>query len=156
MKKAGATGVFLDNTDILYMVKEGFEKSGADLYRRPPSAAKVYKVLRKVVKKIEKEVGIVVMPNGGDVFVKQFVRECPGVIKVVCQESVLYMDGGDQEDDDRRYLTSYLDWCKKRGIYVRGIEYTDSASDAAIARNYYRRHGWLGVYISRHGKLKGD
>ena len=156
MKKAGATGVFLDNTDILYMVKEGFEKSGADLYRRPPSAAKVYKVLRNVVKKIEKEVGIVVMPNGGDVFVKQFVRECPGVIKVVCQESVLYMDGDNQEDDDRRYLTSYLDWCKKRGIYVRGIEYTDSASDAAIARNYYRRHGWLGVYISRHGKLKGD
>ena len=156
MKKAGAVGVYLDNTDIYYMVKAEFDDEDPDLLRRPPSAGKVYKVLKKAVNTIENEVGLVVMPNGGDNFVKKFVNDCPGVIKVVNQEGVLYMNNKKQSSRETKYRTDYLNWCKKKGIFVRGIEYTDSAAAAAGVRKYYRQHGWLGAYISRHKTLCGD
>ena len=113
-------------------------------------------MLKKAVNTIENEVGLVVMPNGGDHFVKKFVNDCPGVIKVVNQEGVLYMNNKKQSSGEKKYRTDYLDWCKNKGIFVRGIEYTNSSSAAAEVRRYYRQHGWLGAYISRHKNLLGD
>ena len=156
MKKAGAVGVYLDNTDIYYMVKAVFDEDDPDLLCSPPSARRVYNVLKKAVKTIEDEVGLVVMPNGGDNFVKKFVNDCPGVIKVVNQEGVLYMNNKKQSSGETKYRTDYLNWCKKKGIFVRGIEYTDSTAAAASVRKYYRQHGWLGAYISKHKTLRGD
>ena len=156
MKKAGAVGVYLDNTDIYYMVKREFDDDDPDLLRSVPSAGRVYSVLKKAVNTIENEVGLVVMPNGGDHFVKKFVNDCPGVIKVVNQEGVLYMNNKKQSSGEKKYRTDYLDWCKNKGIFVRGIEYTNSSSAASEVRRYYRQHGWLGAYISRHKNLLGD
>ena len=156
MKKAGAVGVYLDNTDIYYMVKREFDDEDPDLLRSVPSAGRVYSVLKKAVNTIENEVGLVVMPNGGDHFVKKFVNDCPGVIKVVNQEGVLYMNNKKQSSGEKKYRTDYLDWCKNKGIFVRGIEYTNSSSAASEVRRYYRQHGWLGAYISRHKNLLGD
>ena len=156
MKKAGAVGVYLDNTDIYYMVKREFDDDDPDLLRSVPSAGRVYSVLKKAVNTIENEVGLVVMPNGGDHFVKKFINDCPGVIKVVNQEGVLYMNNKKQSSGEKKYRTDYLDWCKNKGIFVRGIEYTNSSSAASEVRRYYRQHGWLGAYISRHKNLLGD
>ena len=96
------------------------------------------------------------MPNGGDHVVKKFINDCPGVIKVVNQEGVLYMNNKKQSSGEKKYRTDYLDWCKNKGIFVRGIEYTNSSSAASEVRRYYRQHGWLGAYISRHKNLLGD
>ena len=156
MKARGATGVYLDNTDIYYMVRSGFENDDADLFRTPPSAASTYRALRLLVKSIDQKVGLPVMPNGGDHFVRKFVADCPGIIRIVNQEGVLYEDFEPQSTSATRYLTKYLDWCREKGIYVRGIEYTKSDSQAERARDYYRRHGWLSLYISRHTDLEGD
>ena len=156
MKARGATGVYLDNTDIYYMVRSGFENDDADLFRTPPSAASTYRALRLLVKSIDQKVGLTVMPNGGDHFVRKFVADCPGIIRIVNQEGVLYEDFEPQSTSATRYLTKYLDWCREKGIYVRGIEYTKSDSQAERARDYYRRHGWLSLYISRHTDLEGD
>lgn len=155
-KDAGATGVFLDNTDIYYMVLTGFDKEHGDLMRTPPSAARVYNALSKTVKTIRNSVGIVVMPNGGDIFVRKFEKENPGIIQAVIQEAVLYEDFERQPDSETGYLTNYLDWCKKRGMRTRGIEYTTSSSAMDQCRKYYKKHGWTNLYISEHTNLIGD
>ena len=153
-KAAGVTGVYFDNVEIYYMVKHGFH--GEHLYRDPPSQESVYKALSEVIKKIENEVGILVMPNCGDTFVRRFEKDNPGVILEVNVEGVLYEDFDRKSSEEVRYLTSYLDWCAGRGMVTRGIEYTKSSSGAEESREYYKKHGWTSVYISRHKDLEGD
>ena len=153
-KAAGVTGVYFDNVEIYYMVKHGFH--GKHLYRDPPSQESVYKALSEVIKKIENEVGILVMPNCGDTFVRRFEKDNPGVILEVNVEGVLYEDFDRKSSEEVRYLTSYLDWCAGRGMVTRGIEYTKSSSGAEESREYYKKHGWTSVYISRHKDLEGD
>ena len=153
-KAAGVTGVYFDNVEIYYMVKHGFH--GEHLYRDPPSQESVYKALSEVIKKIENEVGILVMPNCGDTFVRRFEKDNPGVILEVNVEGVLYEDFDRKSSKEVRYLTSYLDWCAGRGMVTRGIEYTKSSSGAEKSREYYKKHGWTSVYISRHKDLEGD
>lgn len=156
IKAAGATGLYLDNTDILYMVEAGFQEEGTKLIRTAPSSGSVYKALAGVVKSIENTVGIVVMPNGGDIFVRRFVQENPGLLKAVVQEGVVYEDNKKTSSSDQKYLTNYLDWCKKQGIYIRGIEYINTTAGAQAAADYYAAHGWQEIYISRHKNLMGD
>jgi len=153
-KAAGVTGVYFDNVEIYYMVEHGFH--GEHLYRNPPSQESVYKALSEVIKKIENEVGILVMPNCGDTFVRRFEKDNPGVILEVNVEGVLYEDFDRKSSEEVRYLTSYLDWCAGRGMVTRGIEYTKSSSGAEKSREYYKKHGWTSVYISRHKDLEGD
>ena len=153
-KAAGVTGVYFDNVEIYYMVEHGFH--GEHLYRDPPSQESVYKALSEVIKKIENEVGILVMPNCGDTFVRRFEKDNPGVILEVNVEGVLYEDFDRKSSKEVRYLTSYLDWCAGRGMVTRGIEYTKSSSGAEESREYYKKHGWTSVYISRHKDLEGD
>ena len=136
------------------MVEHGFH--GEHLYRDPPSQESVYKALSEVIKKIENEVGILVMPNCGDTFVRRFEKDNPGVILEVNVEGVLYEDFDRKSSKEVRYLTSYLDWCAGRGMVTRGIEYTKSSSGAEKSREYYKKHGWTSVYISRHKDLEGD
>ena len=153
-KAAGVTGVYFDNVEIYYMVEHGFH--GEHLYRDPPSQESVYKALSEVIKKIENEVGILVMPNCGDTFVRRFEKDNPGVILEVNVEGVLYEDFDRKSSKEVRYLTSYLDWCAGRGMVTRGIEYTKSSPGAEESREYYKKHGWTSVYISRHKDLEGD
>jgi len=151
MKRLGVIGLYLDNTDIYYMVAEGFRSP----MRKAPTPQAVYTALSNIVLKLS-DLGMIVMPNGGDVFVRRFVTEHPGVIKTVNQEGVLYEDFKKQNKEDRRYRTEYLDWARQHGMYVRGIEYTKKRSEAIAARAYYMAHGWQGLYISRHKDLMGD
>ena len=96
------------------------------------------------------------MPNGGDTFVRRFVAEYPGVIKTVNQEGVVYDNNRQQPASERRYLTEYLDWCKNKGIYIRGIEYINTTAGADAAKAYYTEHGWDALYISPQRDLRGN
>ena len=156
IKATGATGIYFDNTDILYMVESGFRHNGTIMIRTAPSAGNVYKALADAVKAIQSEVGIRVMPNGGDTFVRRFVAENPGVLKEVITESVVYDGNRRTSASDCKYLTNYLNWCRNQGIYVRGIEYINTTAGAQEVLDYYEQQGWPEVYISKHKNLMGD
>lgn len=155
MKSLGVIGLYLDNTDIYYMCQEGFKEERTKMIRNAPSAQSVYNALSSVIRKIN-VLGMIVMPNGGDTFVRKFVSAYPSVIKTVNQEGVLYQDNKKQSKEDTAYYTEYLDWCKKRGMYIRGIEYTKSKTASLRCKAYYLKHGWQGLYISKHKNLEGD
>jgi endo-alpha-1,4-polygalactosaminidase (GH114 family) len=151
MKRLGVIGLYLDNTDIYYMVTEGFRSP----MKKAPTPQAVYTALSNIVLKLS-DIGMIVMPNGGDTFVRKFVRAHPSVIRTVNQEGVLYQDKRRQSKEDTEYFTEYLDWCKKKGIYIRGIEYPKTKAQAVHAQLYYKKHGWQGIYISYHKDLRGD
>jgi endo-alpha-1,4-polygalactosaminidase (GH114 family) len=153
MKGYGVKGLYFDNTDLYYMCLKGF---GDKAMRTPPRAWSVYTALLDVMQRIT-VMGMVVMPNGGDDFVRKLVNNGHrDLVKTVIQESVLYSDNKKVSKSDTKYFTEYLDWCKKHGIYVRGIEYCKSAKDILYAKAYYLKHGWPGLYISKHHNLEGD
>ena len=153
VKATGAIGLYLDNTDIYCMLKE--QEIEKQYSRNLPTAQAVYTALSNMVLKIN-ALGLIVMPNGGDVFVRKFVRAHPNIIKTVNQEGVLYQDGKKQSAEDTKYYTEYLDWCRKKGIYIRGIEYPKTKAQAVHAQLYYKKHKWQGIYISWHKDLRGD
>ena len=138
------------------MVESGFRHNGTRMIRTAPSAGNVYKALADAVKAIQSEVGIRVMPNGGDTFVRRFVAENPGVLKEVITESVVYDGNRRTSASDCKYLTNYLNWCRNQGIYVRGIEYINTTAGAQEVLDYYEQQGWPEVYISKHKNLMGD
>ena len=154
-KKLGVIGLYFDNVDIYWKVINGF---GNAAMRKAPSKDAVYKALLNVITTIVMDVGLIVMPNGGEDFVKRLFKEGYGqvLIKTVNQEGVLYEDFKAQPSSERKYRTSYLDWAKKQGLYIRGIEYVKSASGILKAKAYYKAHGWQGLYISKHTDLMGD
>ena len=153
MKDCGVKGLYFDNTDLYYMCLKGF---GEKAMITQPRAWSVYTSLLDVMKKIT-DMDMIVMPNGGDDFVKKIIiNGHRDLVKTVIQESVLYSDNKRVSKKDTKYFTAYLDWCKQHGIYVRGIEYCKSAKDILYAKAYYLRHGWPGLYISKHHNLEGD
>ena len=153
IKATGAIGLYLDNTDIYYMLKE--QEIEKQYSRNLPSAQAVYTALSNMVLEIN-ALGLIVMPNGGDTFVRKFIRAHPNIIKTYNQEGVLYQDGKKQSAEDTKYYTEYLDWCRKKDIYIRGIEYPKTKAQAVHAQLYYKKHKWQGIYISWHKELRGD
>lgn len=155
-KAKGAIGLYFDNADIYWMASTGFDEEHCTMMAGAPSASAVYRALRDVIVTIVNDVGLIVMPNGGDDFVKKLVTERSGLIRTVNQEGVLYEDFHSQSSSEKKYRTQYLDWCKKHGLYIRGIEYTNTVKGSLECKAYYLRHGWQGLYISKHKDLRGD
>ena len=151
-KAKGAIGLYFDNGDIYYKVRH-LKKQYS---RNVPSQDAVYRALADVILTIVDDVGLIVMPNGGDDFVRRFVRDYPGYIRTINQEGCLYENFKSQPSSERKYRTEYMDWAKKHGLYVRGIEYTKTATGKAKCKVYYAAHGWQGLYISKHTDLRGD
>lgn len=149
----GAIGVYLDNADVYYMLKDKEIKK--QYSRALPSASAVYKALSEIVLGLHK-MGLIVMPNGGDVFVKKFITEHPDIIATINQEGLFYEDFKAQSASETAYRKDYMKWAKKhiKGK-VRGIEYCKKASQIAKAKAYYASQGW-DVYISKHTDLRGD
>ena len=157
-KGMGIKGLYFDNTDLYYMCVKGFREKHTKMIKPAPRAWAVYEALKSVMIELESaSVGLIVMPNGGDVFVRKLVGNgWKHLIKTVNQESVLYSDNKRVSRDDTEYFTDYLDWCKEQGFYTRGIEYCKRLDQIANAKAYYRRRGWQGLYISKHPDLRGD
>ena len=162
--KIGAIGLYFDNADIYGMCRQGF---GGKAFRKAPAAADAYKALAEVVNTIQDDMGLIVMPNGGDEFVKKFMRQYPKRIKTINQEGVLYEDFHSQPKKERLYRTEWCDWAKDHGAYIRIIEYPvedpKSVKSKALyavrarkCKDYCKKHGWQGLYISKHTDLWGD
>lgn len=151
IKATGAIGVYFDNTDIYYEVRH--LKKGYD--RNMPDQNAVYKALRDIVLDLAK-IGLIVMPNGGDAFVRRFYTEHPTILKTINQEGCLYEDFKRQPKSERQYRTEYMNWARKKGMYVRGIEYCKKTAQIAECKAYYLAHGYKGLYISKHTNLEGD
>ena len=156
-KEAGCKGLYFDNCDLYYMCVVGFREANTELIKPAPRGWSVYESLKNVMKEIVYGLGMTVMPNGGDTFVRKLILNGhKDLVRTVIQESVLYSNNKRVSNKDTEYFTEYLDWCKKKGVYIRGIEYTNKTTDAFKAKAYYKKHGWQGIYISKHSYLKGD
>ena len=152
IKATGAIGVYLDNTDIYYMCGHGFKNP----MKKAPSKEAVYHALEDIVDIIQHDVGLIVMPNGGDTFVRRFVTEHPGIIQTINQEGLFYEDFKRNSAAEIEYRKDYMKWAAKhiKGK-VRGIEYCKKPAEIAYVKAYYLAHGW-DVYISKHKNLEGD
>lgn len=156
IKATGAIGLYLDNTDIYWMCKEGFKEQKSVMLRNVPKADAVFNALAEMVVRITHNVGLIVMPNGGDEFVKKFITNYPGTISTINQESLFYEDFKRLPKKETEYRKDYMKWAAKhiKGK-VRGIEYCKKPAEIAYVKAYYAAHGW-DVYISKHKNLEGD
>lgn len=153
VKATGAVGVYFDNADIYYeawRIKKAYS-------RKLPDQTAVYKSLLEMAIALT-DIGLIVMPNGGDSFVRRAFEYDDGgkYIKTINQEGILYEDFKAQPASERLFRTEYVDWAKKKGCYIRGIEYVKTATGIAKCKAYYALHGWRGLYISKHTDLRGD
>lgn len=157
-KLKGAIGLYFDNGDIYYMAKEGFKEEKSKMMRNAPASTAVYLAMTDVIRHIVNDLGLIVMPNGADTLVQKMFSDGIGkpLIKTINQEGCLYEDFKAQSSSERKYRTAYMDWAKKQGLYVRGIEYVKSTTGIAKCKAYYKLHGWQGLYISKHTDLRGD
>lgn len=157
-KKKGAIGLYFDNADIYWMCKEGFKEQGSSMLRKAPSADAVYKALLNVITTIVMDVGLIVMPNGADGFVRRMFAAGHGkaLIRTINQEGCLYEDFKKQPKSETAYRKEYMKWASAhvKGK-IRGIEYCKKPSEIAKVKAYYAAHGW-DVYISKHKDLRGD
>lgn len=156
IKATGAIGLYLDNTDIYYMCLQGFREEKTKMLRSAPSAQAVYNALSSIILKIS-ALGLIVMPNGGDTFLRKFMVAHPNVIKTINQEGVFYSElNKKNKSADTKY---YKDWCKWAQKKISGkarlIEYTTSKTEQAKIKAYCLAHGW-DVYFSKHKELRGD
>jgi uncharacterized protein (TIGR01370 family) len=154
IKATGAIGLYLDNTDIYYEILERQIKRQYD--RNLPSAQAVYNALSSMILKIN-ALGLIVMPNGGDVFLKKFMTAHPKVIATINQEGVFYEElNKKNKSADTKYYKDYCKWAQKHiSGKVRLIEYTTSKTEQAKIKAYCLAHGW-DVYFSKHKELRGD
>lgn len=156
IKATGAIGLYLDNTDIYYMCLQGFREEKTSMLRPTPSAQAVYTALSNIILKIN-ALGLIVMPNGGDVFVRKFITAHPKVIATINQEGVFFEELNKKNSSaDTQYYKDYCKWAQKHiSGKVRIIEYTSSKSEQAKIKAYCLAHGW-DVYFSKHKELRGD
>ena len=154
IKATGAIGLYLDNTDIYYEILE--RQISKQYSRNLPSAQAVYTALSNMILKIN-ALGLIVMPNGGDVFLRKFMTAHPGVIATINQEGVFYSElNKKNKPADTKY---YKDWCKWARKHISGkvriICYVTIKSEQAKIKAYCIAHGW-DVYFSKHKELRGD
>ena len=154
IKATGAIGLYLDNTDIYYEILE--KQIRKQYSRNLPSAQAVYTALSSMILKIN-ALGLIVMPNGGDVFVRKFITTHPKVIPTINQEGVFFEElNKKNKSSDTQYYKDYCKWAQKHiSGKVRLIEYTSSKSEQAKIKAYCIAHGW-DVYFSKHKELRGD
>ncbi len=154
IKATGAIGLYLDNTDIYYEILE--RQISKQYNRNLPSAQAVYTALSNMILKIN-ALGLIVMPNGGDVFVRKFITAHPKVIPTINQEGVFYETlNKKNKSSDTQYYKNYCKWAQKHiSGKVRIIEYTTSKTERAKIKAYCLAHGW-DVYFSKHKELRGD
>jgi len=155
IKATGAIGLYLDNTDIYYMCLQGFKEEKTKMLRSAPSAQAVYNALSNIILNIHK-LGLIIMPNGGDVFLRKFMTAHPGVIATINQEGVFYetLDKKNKSADTKYYK----DWCKWADKRISGkvrlIEYVSSKTEQAKIKAYCLAHGW-DVFFSPYKELRG-
>lgn len=155
IKSTGAIGLYLDNCDIYYMCLQGFKEEKTKMLRSAPSAQAVYTALSRIILGIHK-LGLIIMPNGGDVFLRKFMVAHPGVIASINQEGVFYETlDKKNKSADTKYYKEWCKWADKRiSGKVRLIEYVSSKTEQAKIKAYCLAKGW-DVFFSPHKELRG-
>lgn len=144
VRRKGADGLWLDNTDVYYK------------YHRES----IYKGLLSIVTRIHRK-GIPIYINGGDQFVTRLIKSGKGkLIKGVFQEEVITRiisydrnRFGRQTSGDRKYFDAYLRKVKKAGLVAAVLEYTKSSSMRKEIINYCKKRKFT-YYISNNVMLK--
>lgn len=156
IKATGAIGLYLDNTDIYYMCLQGFREEKTRMLRPTPSAQAVYTALSSIILKIS-ALGLIVMPNGGDTFLRKFMVAHPRIIPTINQEGVFYQELNEKNSaTDTKYYKDWCKWAQKRiSGKIRIICYVTIKSEQAKIKAYCLAHGW-DVYFSKHKELRGD
>jgi Predicted extracellular endo alpha-1,4 polygalactosaminidase or related polysaccharide hydrolase len=156
IKATGAIGLYLDNTDIYYMCLQGFREEKTKMLRSAPSAQAVYNALSSIILKIS-ALGLIVMPNGGNTFLRKFMVAHPRIIQTINQEGVFYQELNEKNSaTDTKYYKDWCKWAQKRiSGKVRIICYVTIKSEQAKIKAYCLAHGW-DVYFSKHKELRGD
>lgn len=156
IKACGAIGIYLDNCDVYYMCKEGFKEEHSHMLKKAPYAYKVHDVLCEMIFRI-RSLGLIAMPNGGDVFLRRFMDEYPGTISTINQEGVFYSKlNKKNKSADTKYYKDWCKWAQKRiSGKVRIICYVTIKSEQVKIKAYCKLHGW-DVYFSKHKELRGD
>jgi len=155
IKSTGAIGLYLDNTDIYYMCLQGFKEEKTKMLRSAPSAQAVYTALANIILEIHK-LGLIIMPNGGDIFLRKFMVAHPGIIATINQEGVFYETlDKKNKSADTKYYKNWCKWADKRiSGKVRLIEYVSSKTEQAKIKAYCLAHGW-DVFFSPYKELRG-
>ena len=109
-KETGAIGLYFDNADIYWMCLEGFREQRCRMLRQKPSAQETYEALRDVIAAITNELGLIVMPNGADLFVRKLFEEGQGqsLIRTINQEGCMYEYFRLQSASEKKYRTEFL------------------------------------------------
>ncbi len=103
-----------------------------------------------------KDMGLIVIINGGDTFLDAYTDaggNAKDVVDAINQETVLsciYWDRGTfgrNNDEDREYFEAYLEKYSAQGIKIYLLEYTNRSSIDIDIRNFCIEHDY-GYYIS--------
>lgn len=138
-KEKGIDGFFVDNVDVYYNFPT------EDIYEGIENILKELKMTDKVV-----------IINGGDVFLKEYIKannRLNNLITGVNQESVITsIDFGSnsfgvQDKETKLYYESYLEELKVLGMDIYLLEYTKDLQVSKRIENYCNSNGYI-YYIS--------
>ncbi len=140
----GIDGFFVDNCDVYYQYPTGEMLEG----------------LSTIMEGL-KDMGMIVIINGGDAFLDAYTNaggNVKNVVDAINQESVISCIDWESEtfgrnsDEDREYFEAYLEKYAAQGIMIYLLEYTDGSSIDWDIKSYCLAHGY-GYYISHSLEL---
>lgn len=134
--KKGIDGFFVDNVDVYYMYHND----------------EIFNGVTTILKNF-KSLGVDVVVNGGDTYVRQYVKrhgKLEKILNAVAQESVfttIDWDNNDafieQDEGDNKYAKSYINFVSKHGGNVYLIEYSKDQKMIDKISKYCKKKGYV-------------
>lgn len=134
--KKGVDGFFVDNVDVYYMYHND----------------KIFNGVTTILKNF-KALGVDVVVNGGDTYVRQYVKrhgKLEKILNAVAQESVFTTIDWDnnnafieQDEGDNKYAKSYINFVSKHGGNVYLIEYSTDKNLINKISKYCKKKGFV-------------
>lgn len=132
LKKRGATGLYIDNLDVV----EEFPKY------------KLFDSARLILSEIRKKTGLYLIVNGADYFVSKCVAEKKVCFQAIQQQEVFTRitnidkdKCGSQKTAEKNRLKKYVVAVRKFGVAVFLLEYKPSAANKAKIKSFCKKYG---------------
>lgn len=132
LKKRGATGLYIDNLDVV----EEYSKR------------KLHTHAKTILRRIRKETRLYLMVNGADYFVTKSIREKDVTFQAIQQEEVFTRitninkdKCGSQTSAEKKRLKSYVVAVKRAGIDVFLLEYKPNAVNKEKIKTFCKKYG---------------
>ena len=136
MAKKGIDGLFVDNVDVYY------QYTNDEIFNGVTNILKGFKTI-----------GMDVVVNGGDTYVRQYVKrhgKLEKILNAVAQESVFTTIDWDnnnafieQDEGDNKYAKSYINFVSKHGGNVYLIEYSTDKNLINKISKYCKKKGFV-------------